>query len=163
MNNIQDQLDSLVKAITENTSALREVFAVAALANVVSITETPKLAKLAKSKPVVIPEPEPVAETPTEVDVTVTASDEFNDPLDPETKVVPGTGTPAIDANAVIADCIEIFKTKMAGADDAKKAELKEQFPTLRAKYGLKPDDKLAVLIPTPEKLVELLREIKAL
>ena len=70
----------------------------------------------------------------------------------------------AVDPEALIASIIETFKAKMTGAPDAeRKGLLKTQLPVLRAKWGLGPDDKLAVLTPTPEKLVGLLADIEAL
>lgn len=174
---IEAQLSDLKAAITENTAALREILAAGGVpANVVPIaTESPKkpATKQAKTKETPAPEPtpepapEPETDRPTKVAVSTPAEDEFSDPLDPETTVVPGTGSPEpekIDVDAVIKDCIEIFKGKMTAADPAAKAKLKDvTFPALREKYGLKPDDKLVVLTPTPEKLVALLADIKAL
>lgn len=163
-------LSDLIAAIKDNTAALREVLAAGIPTNVVPITtETPKPAAAPKGKAKAAPEPEAPAETerPTKVAVETPAAEEFSDPLDPSTKVVV-KGDPApekIDVDAVIKDCVESFKAHMTAASDdpERKAFLKDQFPLLREKYGMKPDDKLVVLSPTPEKLVGLLADIKAL
>ena len=172
---IEAQLSDLKAAITENTAALREILAAGGVpTNVVPITpEAPKPAaapakKAAKEKPAPEPTPEPTPEPeierPTKVAVSTPAEDEFSDPLDPETTVVPGTAPAKIDTDAVINDCVETFKAKMSAADPAGKAKLKDvTFPALREKYGLATGDKLITLSPTPEKLVALLADIKAL
>lgn len=171
---IETHLSDLTVAITENTAALREILAAGGVTptNVVAITETPKPAakKAAKAealgngKAVKTAEPEPAAETPTKVATPAVKETEFSDPLDPSTEVVtPGDPEPVIDVEATIAACVETFKQKMLAADPARKAELKEQFPTLRSKWGLIGDAKLASLSGTPEKLVGLLADIEAL
>ena len=175
------QIEQLIAANTAaleaNTEALNKVLAASGTVptNVVPITattEAPKkpATKQAKQAPAAAPTPEPepaVTETPTKVAVAASESDEFSDPLDPETTVVPGTGTPEpmkIDTDAVIAQCVETFKGKMLAADAPTKAKLKDvDFPALRAKYGLADGDKLITLAPTPEKLVALLADIQAL
>ena len=72
--------------------------------------------------------------------------------------------TEDINTDAVIASIIEAFKDKLTGAVDAERKNfLKEQYSALRTKYDLGPNDKLAVLKSTPEKLVSLLADIEAL
>jgi len=159
-------------AIITNTAALREILAAGGVtpSNVVPITETPKPAAAPKSKAKAAPTPapEPVVEeteVPTKVAAPAPKETEFSDPLDKDIVVVdPGTPEPAkIDVDAVIAECVETFKAKMVAADAERKAALKDAFPKLRSKWGLVGDAKLITLAPTPEKLVGLLEDIKAL
>ena len=185
---LETQIDVLVTAITENTAALNAILAAGATpSNVVSITETPKqdkAPKLTKAEQKQLdeasaraqakadaekaaPKTEPVEETevPTKVAAPAPKETEFSDPLDKDIVVVdPGTPEPAkIDVDAVIAECVETFKAKMVAADAERKAALKDAFPKLRSKWGLVGDAKLITLAPTPEKLVGLLEDIKAL
>jgi len=159
----------LIAAQKENTAALNAVLGASGStpSNVVPITaEAPKPAKkVAKTTPAATPEPEPVTETPTKVDAPAPESDEFSDPLDPDTKVVV-QGDPApskIDVDATIKEITDTWKEMLSGADAERKAMLKDKFPAIRAKWGLTADAKLISLAPTPEKLVGLLADIKAL
>jgi hypothetical protein len=166
---LEQKLELLTAAIEANTKALNEILSAG------SVTTTPEPAKpaakgKAKAAPAPEPEPEPAAEEetpverPTKVAVSAPKEDEFSDPLDSETTVVVKGTKPAIDTDAVIKDCVESFKAKMVEATDAeRKSFLKDQFVVLRDKYGLEADAKLITLAPTPEKLVGLLADIKAL
>ena len=168
---IEAQLASLEAALKENTAALNAVLAAggSAPSNVVPITpEAPKPAKKnAKPapEPAPTPEPEPVTETPTKVAAPAPESDEFSDPLDPDTKVVVqgDPAPPKIDVDATIKEITDTWKAMLSEADADRKAMLKEKFPAIRTKWGLTADAKLISLAPTPEKLVGLLADIKAL
>lgn len=170
---IEQQLSDLTAAITENTAVLREILAAGGVtpSNVVAIptlAEVKPAKKTAKAAPTPAPEPEPVVEeteVPTKVAAPAPKETEFSDPLDKGIEVVdPGTPEPAkIDVDATIAACVETFKAKMASADADRKTALKDAFPKLRSKWGLIGDAKLITLAPTPEKLVGLLGDIKAL
>ncbi len=165
---IDTQLASLEAALNRNSAALEAVLAAGGVpTNVVPMDPKPAK-KAAKEKPAAEPTPEPAPEPeierPTKVAVSTPAEDEFSDPLDPETTVVPGTAPAKIDVDAVIKDCVGSFQAKIVAADPAGKAKLKDvTFPALREKYGLATGDKLITLSPTPEKLVALLADIKAL
>ena len=164
-------------AIITNTAALREILAAGGVtpSNVVPMTtEAPtkpaakasakagKAEALGNGKAVKTTDPEP--ETPTKVPTPAAKETEFSDPLDPETEVVtPGDPEPVIDVDATIAKITELFKAKLAGCDDAGKAKIKTIYPSLREKWGLAPDAKLASIAGTPEKLVGLLADIEAL
>lgn len=171
---IEELIAANTAALIENTAALREVLAAggAAPTNVVPIAETPKPAGK-KTPAKAEPKPEPAAEEPveterpTKVEVTEKAAEEFSDPLDKDTTVVikGDPAPPKIDVDATIKECVDGFKAKMVeAADDAeRKAFLKDQFEALRKKWDLAPGAKLITLAPTPEKLVGLLEDIKAL
>lgn len=167
---IEDIIAANTAALIENTKALREVLAAGIPTNVVPITEAPK-EKPAKSKAkaaaVVVTEPEPEIEKPTKVAVEATKEEEFSDPLDKTIEVVskgsPAPEKPEIDVDSVIAKCIDVFKTKMTEAEGERKNQLKDEFPKLRAKWGLAEGAKLITLADRPENLVGLLKDIEAL
>ena len=165
---LETKIEALTAAIEANTAALQAVLAAgAAPSNVVPI-ETPKPAKgKAKAAPAPEPEDAPIAaeDKPTKVSVAAPAEEEFSDPLDPETKVVIKGDPPApkIDAEKTIAEITETWKTMLTAADAERKTMLKDAFPGLRQKWGLAEGAKLSTLTPTPEKLVGLLEDIKAL
>ena len=170
---IEAQLASLEAALKENTAALNAVLAAggSSPSNVVAIISettkpaTKKAEPAPEPAPTPAPEPEPVTETPTKVDAPAPESDEFSDPLDPDTKVVVqgDPAPPKIDVDATIKEITDTWKTMLSEADADRKAMLKDKFPAIRAKWGLAADAKLISLAPTPEKLVGLLADIKAL
>jgi hypothetical protein len=161
---LETKIEALTAAIEANTAALQAVLAAgAAPSNVVPI-ETPKAAKgKAKAAPAPEPEDAPVAaeDRPTKVAVTETKAEEFSDPLDPDTTVVvPGT---KIDADETISLITDTWKSMLTAADADRKTMLKDAYPGLRSKWGLAEGAKLSTLAGTPEKLVGLLEDIKAL
>lgn len=170
---LETLLSELIAELKNNTAALREVIDAGAVpSNVVAITETPKpvAKKQAKVKtpepvtepepePVTEPEPTPVTETPTKVPATGPAPTEFSDPLDKSTVVVV-QGDPEVDVSALITQITETFS---AALKTDRRQAAKDAFPILRAKWGMQPDDKLIALASTPEKLIGLLEDIKAL
>lgn len=179
MQTIESLLADNTAALIANTAALKEVLSAAVMPRTAAeaAAEQAKAApakKTAKTKaaPLTVVEPdepetpaEPEVEKPTKVEVNAPAEEEFSDPLDPDTKVVvKGTPAPAkIDPDAVITQITDAWKALHGAADAARKLELKEVFPTLRTKWGLKDGEKLSVLASTPEKLVGLLEDIQAL
>jgi hypothetical protein len=165
--NIEELIAANTAALTENTAALKAVLAAGgAPTNVVPIAETPKpkAGRPAKAAPAPEPEEAPIPESdrPTKVPVTETKAEEFSDPLDPSTTVVvPGTVT--IDPDKMISEITETWKTMLTAADADRKTLLKDKFPELRTKWGLAEGAKLSTIRDTPEKLVGLLEDIKAL
>lgn len=160
---LEDELKKLTAALEENTAALRETLAAAGCASTPDPTPKKPGKKQAKAKE---PEPEPEKaeeEAPAAEDTKHESGDdrpqmaEFEDPIDTPTQP---TGP---NAEAVITEITETWKAKMLAADADGKAALKEEFPKLREKWGLKPDDKLIALKDKPENLVGLLDDIKAL
>lgn len=181
---IEEKLDLLIAAINAdtaainaNTAALNEILSAGA-ATPNPAPQAPKAPAKGKAKaapaPATEPAPEtakepeaeePVTETPTKVPVSAPPETEFSDPLDPDTKVVVQGDPPAakIDPNAVITQITDSWKAIMVASDAERKGFLKTEFPKLRAKWGLGPDDKLISLAGQPEKLVGLLGDIKSL
>lgn len=172
---LEDELKKLTAALEENTAALRETLAAAGCASTPDPTPKKPGKKQAKAKE---PEPEPEKaeeeapesepekaeeEAPAAEDTKHESGDdrpqmaEFEDPIDTPTQP---TGP---NAEAVITEITETWKAKMLAADADGKAALKEEFPKLREKWGLGPDDKLIALKDKPENLVGLLDDIKAL
>jgi len=170
MSNLNEQIDLLTAALKENTAAIREILAAGIVpANVVPITETAKAPAKGKAKAAPIPEPTPEPEAPaaeelekpTKVAVTAPKESEFHDPLDPATVVVVQGST--VDPEAVIAEITDTWKKMLTEADADRKNVLKEEFPKLRTKWGLKDGEKLITIASTPENLVGLLNDIKSL
>ena len=167
---IDAKLDTLIASLDANTAALREILSAGATTPTVTEPVKPaaKAPAKAKAAPAPAPEPEPTpepeVETPTKVAGSEPAADEFADPLDPDTTVVVPASAPKIDVDAVIKECIEGYKAKLAGAATPEaKAAIKDAFPALRAKWGLVGDAKLSSIAGTPEKLVGLRDDIFAL
>ena len=181
--NIEELIKANTAALTDLTSAIRDIL----VADRVEIAKTSVKVKTPKVKPVT-ETPELVTETPelvTETPELVTETPELVTET-PELVLLRGCEfdaakayaratlvkveaelafiTEDINTDAVIASIIEAFKDKLTGAVDAERKNfLKEQYSALRTKYDLGPNDKLAVLKPTPEKLVGLLADIEAL
>jgi len=165
--NIETLIAENTAALKENTAVLREVLAAGgAPTNVTPITEAPKPAKKkaekvepVKEEPAAVVEPEPEIVAEEAPDIVIPES-----PEEPPDHVFVAKESSTPDPEALIASIIETFKAKMTSSDNAeRKGFLKTQLPVLRAKWGLGPDDKLAVLTQTPEKLVVLLADIEAL
>lgn len=158
---LENKIDLLCAAITENTSVLREVLAAGGDTKVVHtitpVVETPKPAKkkAEKVEPVAVVEVEPEQEPAAEMEVPVVEETPEQEPATEE--------TPALDPEALITQITDLWRTKLTEADPGRKMTLKEKFPELRAKWGLAADAKLITLAPTPEKLAGLLADIKAL
>jgi hypothetical protein len=184
---IEETLNALRAAITENTAVLREVLAASgAPANVVPMPEAPKPAKKQKvekppvveseppvvesepsvvePEPVAVVEPEPVAVVEPEPVAVVEPEPPVVEPEPPVVESEPVTEEPTtFNPEALITQVTEAWKAQLTAADPERKVMLKDKFPELRAKWGLAPDDKLITLTPTPEKLAGLLADIKEL
>lgn len=165
---IENHLIELIAELKNNTAALREILDAGSVAE----TPAPKAPakKQARVKPEPAPEPEPTPEPEPELTPTKVPGDdrpqatEFNDPLDPggTTVVVKGDPEPdKVDAESVIEEITTLWKQKLTAADADEKVRLKDAFPTLRSKWGLKDGDKLISLKDKPENLVGLLEDIK--
>lgn len=180
---IEDLIAANTAALEANTAVLREILAAggcAAPTNVVPLAETPKPAKKAakaEAKPVE-PEPETIPETEPEptpanpVDdvlpmtkVTVAGAtvgddrpevEEFSDPLDTPKEA---SQTP----EEIIGRITETWKAMLTKGDAERKTFLKDKFPELRKKWGLKEGDKLITLADKPQNLLGLLGDIEAL
>lgn len=180
---IEDQIAKLTEAIEANTAVLREILAAGGCStstNVIPLAEAAPKPQGKKSKaapvepePTPGPEPTPAAaeqeiseETvPTKVVTTESGDDrpqvdEFVDPLD--TPPAPPKEA-QVSPEEIISRITETWKTMLTGADPATKIELKDAFPQLREKWGLKEGEKLATLSDKPENLLGLLRDIEAL
>lgn len=182
---LEDQIAKLIVAIEANTAALQ-----ATPSTLVSfetgrdISSTPeaqkapiKIKKGSKPEPVNEPAPEtetaPAAAEPEISEETVPTKvvtaesgddrpqvDEFVDPLDtPPTPPKEAQVSP----EEIIGRITETWKTMLTTAEPARKTELKDAFPQLREKWGLKEGEKLATLSDKPENLLGLLRDIEAL
>lgn len=169
---LETEISLLRAAITENTAALREILSAGSTTppNVVPISETPKAAKTTKAKPApepATPAPTEEPETPTKVAVAAAPAAEGLDPLDNSVTPCDAEGEPVappkLDAPALKNEIIETWKNMLTSADAERKVMLKDKFPELRAKWGLKPDDKLDALLGQPENLAGLLADIKSL
>lgn len=165
---LEDKLEANTAALKANTEALLAVLAASGNTAAAPAPDAAP-AKTVKRKAAQAPEPEPTAATPgTKVEAPAPAPvakppgddrqehPEFNDPLD--------APAPALDPQALIADITSSWKAlQLAAVDTERKQFLTTKFGELRNKWGLKPEDKLAALTPTPEKLAGLLADIKAI
>lgn len=179
---LEDQIAKLIVAIEANTAALQATPSTLVafetgrdISSAPEVLKAPiKIKKGSKPEPVnePTPEPEPAAEqeiseetVPTKV-VTAESGDdrpqapEFVDPLDtPPTPPKEAQVSP----EEIIGRITETWKTMLTTAEPARKTELKDAFPQLREKWGLKEGEKLATLSDKPENLLGLLRDIEAL
>jgi hypothetical protein len=179
---IEDLIAANTAALEANTAVLREILAAGGCAtptNVVPLAETPKPAKKAakaEAKPVEPePTPEPEQEEPTPANpvddvlpmtkVAVAGAvvgddrpevEEFSDPLDAPKEA---SQTP----EEIIGKITETWKAMLTKGDPERKIFLKDKFPELRAKWGLKEGDKLITLADKPQNLLGLLGDIEAL
>ena len=162
---IESKIDQLIASLDANTQALRDILSAGSTA---PTSEPAKVAKKQAKTKLEVVEPEPAAEeTPTKVEVAAAPVAEGLDPLDKSTTPCDAEGEPVapkkVDPNAVITEITETWKSMLTSADADRKVMLKDKFPELREKWGLKEGDKLVTLAPTPEKLVGLLADIKKL
>ena len=188
--NIEELIKANTAALTDLTSAIRDILVAdrVEIAKTSVKVKTPKVKPVTETPELVTETPELVTETPelvTETPELVTETPELVTET-PELVLLRGCEfdaakayaratlvkveaelafiTEDINTDAVIASIIEAFKDKLTGAVDAERKNfLKEQYSALRTKYDLGPNDKLAVLKSTPEKLVSLHADIEAL